>query len=133
MADAVATTEIEDGGRFFIAQFTNTSDGTGESAVTKIDASALAGTNKGRVCTGVRINKIWWRTVGMSVRIQWDATTDVAAWDCKTDDTGFVDFSSFDGLQNYAGTGKTGDVKFTTTGHGSGDVYVIVMECIKDF
>ena len=34
MADAVATTEIEDGGRFFIAQFTNTSDGTGESAVT---------------------------------------------------------------------------------------------------
>jgi len=84
-------------------------------------------------CTAVRINKIWWRTVGMSVRILWDATTDVAAWDCKIDDTGFIDFSSFDGLRNYSGSGKTGDVQFTTTGHTSGDVYIITVECIKDF
>ncbi len=133
MADAVSTTLIEDGSRFYTAQFTNTSDGTGEAAVTKIDVSGLAKTNHGLTCTAVRINKIWWRTVGMSVRILWDATTNVAAWDCKTDDTGFVDFSSFDGLRNYSGSGKTGDVLFTTTGHGSGDVYVIVIECIKDF
>ena len=96
MADAVSTTLIEDGSRFYTAQFTNTSDGTGEAAVTKIDVSGLAKTNHGLTCTAVRINKIWWRTVGMSVRILWDATTNVAAWDCKTDDTGFVDFSSFD-------------------------------------
>ena len=133
MADAVATTVIGDGSRFYTAMFTNTSDGTGESAVTKIDVSGLASTNQNRACTAVRINKIWWRTVGMSVRILWDATSDVAAWDCKTDDTGFIDFSSFDGLRNYSGSGKTGDVQFTTTGHGSGDVYVIVLECIKDF
>ena len=124
MADAVATTVIEDGSRFYTAQFTNTSDGTGESAVTKIDVSALAETNHGLSCSAVRINKIWWRTVGMSVRILWDA---------KTDDTGYIDFSTFDGLRNYSGTGKTGDIQFTTTGHGSGDVYIIVVECIKDF
>ena len=133
MADAVSTTVIEDGSRFYVAQFTNTSDGTGEAAVTKIDVSALAATNKGRSCSAVRINKIWWRTIGMSVRILWDATTDVAAWDCKIDDTGFIDFSSFDGLRNYSGSGKTGDVQFTTTGHSSCDVYIITIECIKDF
>ena len=83
MADAVTTTVIEDGSRFYIAQFTNTSDGSGESAVLKIDVSGLAKTNNGLSCSGVRITKIWWRTVGMSVRILWDASTDVAAWDCK--------------------------------------------------
>jgi hypothetical protein len=133
MADAVSTTVIEDGARFYTAQFTNTSDGSGESAVTKIDVSGLAKTNHNRSCSAVRINRIWWRTVGMSVRILWDATADVAAWDCKIDDTGYIDFSSFDGLRNYAGSGKTGDVQFTTTGHSNGDVYVILVECIKDF
>ena len=83
MADAVSTTVVQDGSRFYVAQFTNTSDGSGESAVTKIDVSALAANNKGEACTGVRINKIWWRTVGMSVRVLYDATSDVAAWDCK--------------------------------------------------
>ena len=133
MADAVSTTVIDDGSRFYVAQFTNTSDGSGESAVTKIDVSALAQTNLGNACTAVRINKIWWRTVGMSVRILWDATADVAAWDCKIDDTGFIDFSSFDGLRNYSGSGKTGDVQFTTTAHTNGDVYIITIECIKEF
>ena len=132
MADAVSTTVIEDGSRFYVAQFTNTSDGSGESAVLKIDVSGLAKTNHGLSCSGVRITKIWWRTVGMSVRILWDASTDVAAWDCKTDDTGYIDFSSYDGLRNYASS-PTGDVRFTTTGHGSGDVYVINLECIKEF
>ena len=132
MADAVSTTVINDGSRFYTAQFTNTSAGTGESAVLKIDASGLSGTNHGLACTGLRITKIWWRTVGMSVRILWDASTDVGAWDCKTDDTGYLDFSTFDGLRNYASS-PTGDIRFTTTGHGSGDLYVIVLECIKEF
>ena len=132
MADAVSTTVINDGSRFYTAQFTNTSDGSGESAVLKIDASGLSGTNHGLACTGLRITKIWWRTVGMSVRILWDASTDVGAWDCKTDDTGYLDFSTFDGLRNYASS-PTGDIRFTTTGHGSGDLYVIVLECIKEF
>ena len=133
MADAVSTTVIEDGSRFYTAQFTNTSDGTGESAVVKIDVSNLAKTNHGLSCTGVRITKIWWRTVGMSVRVLWDATSNVAAWDCKTDDTGYIDFSTFDGLRNYSGSGKSGDVLFNTTVHGSVDVYFITIECIKEF
>ena len=35
MADAVTTTTIQDGDRIAVIQLTNTSDGTGESAVTK--------------------------------------------------------------------------------------------------
>ena len=53
MADAVTSTTIVDDDRKAIIQLTNTSDGTGESAVTKIDVSALA-TRKGdgATCTG---------------------------------------------------------------------------------
>ena len=42
MADAVTSTTIVDDDRKAIIQLTNTSDGTGESAVTKGDVSALA-------------------------------------------------------------------------------------------
>ena len=42
MADAVSTQVLLDGERQYIAKFTNISDGTGESKVTKIDVSALA-------------------------------------------------------------------------------------------
>ena len=42
MADAVATQIIIDGDRNVVQKFTNVSDGTGESAVVKVDVSALA-------------------------------------------------------------------------------------------
>ena len=41
MADAVTTQVLEDGERLYIAKFTDISDGTGESAVLKIDVSTL--------------------------------------------------------------------------------------------
>ena len=58
MADAVNVSTIQDGGRTAIFYLTNTSDGTGEDAVTKIDVSALAASADGDACTGVRIQKI---------------------------------------------------------------------------
>ena len=42
MADTVTSQTIEDGPRTAIFAFTNVSDGTGESAVTKIDVSSLS-------------------------------------------------------------------------------------------
>ena len=42
MADAVTATTVEDGPKKAIFYCTNTSDGTGESAVTKVDVSALS-------------------------------------------------------------------------------------------
>jgi|TARA_R110000796_G_scaffold48269_2_gene115807 hypothetical protein len=134
MADAVTSTTIQDGNRIAIVQLTNTSDGTGESAVTKVDVSALAAnTANGQTCTGVKLGKIVYSTFGMSVKLLWDATTDTICWDLNSDYTTDEDFTGFGGIQNTSGTGKTGDINLTTTGASSGDSYVIVLTLIKDY
>ena len=133
MADAVASQTLLDGERLFIAKFTNISDGTGESAVVKIDVSTLNPNAFNLACNGVKINKIWSTTHGMEVRILWDATTDVFDWQIPQNSNYLMDFSSFGGLQNNGGAGVTGDVLFTTSDASSGDMYTIVIECIKTY
>ena len=56
MADAVTSQTILDGERLFIGKFTNLSDGTGETAVVKIDVSTLNRNAAGQACNGVKIN-----------------------------------------------------------------------------
>lgn len=131
MADAVTTQTLMDGERLFVGKFTNISDGTGESAVKKIDVSALSANAAGRACTGVKINKAWVQTSGMGVDVLWDATTDVVAETIPADQLIDMDYSSFGGLPNNAGTGVTGDVMFSTVGASSGDRYTIILECLK--
>ena len=133
MADAVASQTILDGERLFIAKFTNISDGTGETAVVKIDVSTLAVNSFGLACNGVKINKIYGTTHGLDVRILWDATTDVFAWQIPQNSNYLMDFSSFGGIPNNAGAGSTGDVLFTTADASSGDMYSIVLECLKTY
>jgi hypothetical protein len=133
MADVVASQTLLDGERLFIGKFTNISDGTGETAVVKINPSTLSVNAYGRACNGVKINKIWSTTHGMEVRILWDATTDVFAWMIPQNTNYFMDFSSFGGLQNNAGTGVNGNVLFTTADASSGDMYTIVIEGIKTY
>ena len=133
MADAVASQTLLDGERLFIAKYTNISDGTGETAVNKIIVSNLAKNAAGLACNGVKINKIYATTHGMEVRILWDATTDVFAWMLPQNTNYLMDFSSFGGLQNNGGTGVTGNVAFTTVDASSGDMYTIVLECIKTY
>ena len=133
MADAVASQTLLDGERLFIAKFTNISDGTGETGVVKIDVSTLNPNAFSLACNGVKINKIWSTTHGMEVRILWDATTDVFAWQIPQNSNYLMDFSSFGGLQNNGGAGVTGDVLFTTSDASSGDMYTIVLECIKTY
>ena len=134
MADAVTSQTIQDGARHVIMSFTNVSDGTGESAVKKVDVSALGSDPvTGTACSGVAIQSIWFSTMGMSVKLLWDATTNTICWDLRehSDD---VDFSYMGGLQNTAAaSGKTGDIALTTTGHSAGDSYVIVITVIKEF
>jgi hypothetical protein len=135
MADAVTSTTIQDGNRIAVIQLTNTSDGTGESAVTKVDVSALsANTANGQACTGVKLGRIVYSTFGMSVKLLWHATTNTICWDLNSDYTTDEDFTGFGGIQNTAAaSGKTGDIKLTTTGHASGDSYVIVLTLIKEY
>jgi hypothetical protein len=133
MADAVTSQTILDGERLFIGKFTNISDGTGESGVVKIDVSALNANASGLACNGIKINKIWAQTVGMSIDILWDATTDLLCETVPENQFYLMDYSSFGGLPNNAGTGKTGDVLFTTVGAAAGDRYTIVIEGIKTY
>ena len=133
MADVVASQTLLDGERLFIGKFTNISDGTGETAVVKINPSTLSVNAYGRACNGVKINKIWSTTHGMEVRILWDATTDVFAWMIPQNTNYLMDFSSFGGLQNNGETGVNGNVLFTTVDMSAGDMYTIVIECIKTY
>ena len=132
MADAVNSQTLFDGLSQAVMKFNNVSDGTGETAVLKVDVSALAANNVGKECTGVSIRKITALLNGMSVNILWDATTDVSAiilapgmYTLNFDETAI--------LGNNAGTGKTGDIMFTTIGASSGDTYSIILEMIKTY
>ena len=134
MADAVATQTIQEDGKFAIFRFSNTSDGTGESAVTKIDVSTLSpDPMTDKACSSVSIQYIWYVTVGMGVKILFDAASDVLAWEINADWGDSIDFTSFSGIPNNAGAGKTGDIAFTTVGAGSGDTYNIIMQVKKSY
>ncbi len=133
MADAVTSQTILDGERLFIGKFTNISDGGGESGVIKIDVSALNPSAAGNACNGVKINKIWAQTLGMAVDILWDATTDLICETIPENQFYLMDYSSFGGLPNNAGAGKTGDVLFSTVGAAAGDRYTIIIEAIKTY
>tara|TARA_R100000664_G_C2678430_1_gene87485 strand:- start:166 stop:573 length:408 start_codon:yes stop_codon:yes gene_type:complete len=131
MADAVTSQTIIDGERNCVMKFTNVSDGTGESAVAKVDVSALASNAAGVACSEVRVMRVSHAIVGMSVQMFLDATSNVLLMELAESSNGHMEFKDFGGLPNNAGSGKTGDILFTTKGHSSGDTYSIVLEMVK--
>jgi hypothetical protein len=133
MADNVTSQTILDGERLFIAKYTNISDGTGETAVVKVDVSTLNPNIFGYACNGVKINKIWMAAHGMEVRILWDANVNLLAWQVTSNGPYLMDFSSFGGLSNNAGTGSNGDIAFSTHDASAGDTYTVILECIKTY
>lgn len=132
MADAVTSQILVDGTQRAVFKFTNISDGTGESGVVKIDVSALS-PFQGEPCTGVSIQRVDAMTAGMGLNLLWDATTDVVALTFGEADFISLDFSRFGGITNNAGSGKTGDLLFTTVGAASGDRYTVVIEVLKSY
>ena len=131
MADAITSQTIIDGERNCVMKFTNVSDGTGESAVAKVDVSALASNAAGVACSEVRVMRISHAVVGMSVQLFFDATSNVLLAELAESSNGHMEFQDFGGIPNNAGSGKTGDILFTTKGHSSGDTYSIVLEMVK--
>ena len=137
MADAVTSQTLIDGDRFAVMKFTNISDGTGEDAVTKVDVSSLqplgSNTASQKTCTGVVIERIWWQCIGMKVQILFDASSDAFCIELGENQSGNHDYSLFGGLTNNAGSGKTGDINFTTVGHSSADTYTIILYMRKEY
>jgi len=132
MADTFTEKVIEDGPRKLVKSFAYTYVDTGQSAVMAVDVSALSTHQDGTACSNLRITKIWFSTIGLSVKILWDASTDTLVTELPSGYQGDFDFTSFGGLVNTASS-PTGDLRFTTVGHGAADTYTIVLECIKEF
>lgn len=120
-ADAVTiSTQTLNSHRAVIA-FTNISDGTGESAITKVNLAGLPGAP-----ASVKILDIKWITSGMDVRVLFDHSTDDHAMTLSG--YGEMDFNHFGGLKDPGSTGGTGNILFTTVGHTTGDSYTVVIE-----
>ena len=133
MADAVTSQTLMDGERLAIMKFTNISDGTGETAVTKVNVANLVNSGSGKACTGVIVNKITSVCHGMEVRMYWDASTDVPFF-MSTINTNYEnDFSSISGITNNSGTGKNGNIVFSTADASAGDTYTVVLEMVKTY
>ena len=129
MVDTVTTQILRDGRRNLVMKFTNISDGSGESAVTKVDVSSLSESP-----ARVRITRIDYTTAGIGLDILWDADTDVLALTIPQDMSDSIDYRWFGGVTNNAGAGRTGDIKFSTNNSPlAGDRYTVVLHMIKGY
>jgi hypothetical protein len=137
MADLTTSTKIIDNTRECIFAFQyQYVDGGNESAVSKIDVSALAANANGVACTGIRIVECHWILHGMTVELLADADTDIIILHLAEDQQGYQTFEKFGGLPTSSGYGAngTGDIKFTTTGAGAaGDAYQVIIRGIKQY
>jgi len=125
MADSVQTNVIFDGTRRKTIQIQNYSDGTGESAVVKVDASADADADY------YSIQEIQYDIGGFSnVVLYFDATTDDEAVTLPTG-SGLKKFSRFGGLVDPKSTGYTGDILLTTNGAAANATYDIMIHLKK--
>lgn len=126
MADAVRTiVQVSEGGRYYVANFTNISDGTGETAVKKVDSSTLKN-SLGAVPTKLKIVDVTWVIQGFTgVRLLWDHTTDDVA--CLLAGSGRRDYSKVSGLQDPGSAGADGSLLLTTNGAVSGATYDITV------
>jgi hypothetical protein len=132
MADTVDTLTVFSGTRKRVVRYTNVSDGTGESAVNKLDISTLTGPN-GLAPTSVKIMEILWSIQGFtSVRLFWDHTTDdeIAV---LGPGNGYADYTAVGGLMDPKSSGDTGDIFLTTAGTTSGNTYdITIVYQLKD-
>ena len=138
MADAVTSQTIIDTEKRVVMKFTNLSDGNGESAVKKVDVSALNSHPDGTACSQVTIDQIWYDIGGMRLTIFFAASTNVAALvlggsAAAGNVQGHLDFRSFGGLKNTEASGVDGDVALTTLHHTNKDAYTIVLELNKSY
>lgn len=134
MADTVAARVLAQSTTHIIVHLTSISDGTGESAVVKVDKSTLTSA-AGIEPVSLDIEKVIWNCDGMAARILWDHTTDDFAFalsgsgsvDFRAGDLGLSPVPSPGILADPRSSGGTGDILLTTTGHSSGDTYNIVL------
>lgn len=125
MADAVTATKLYESAadKRCVLLLTSVSDGTGESAVVKLDISGLPATAP----SAVRIHKIKWCIKTMSVRLLFDHTTDDEVLVLSGD--GSFEFPhKVARLDDPASAGGSGDLLLTTVAHAANATYSILIE-----
>lgn len=133
MADVVTTQILKDHAKGYAIKLTNISDGTGETNVIKVDASALVA-NTALGAERLTITKLFWSvasgtsaTMSPRVTLSWagSANTIIAT----LTGSGYWDLTS--GGQcpfiNNA-SAPTGDILLTTTGFTANAAYTVVVE-----
>ena len=137
MVDVVTSqTLVDTSGTKTVIKMTNISDGSGETLVTKMDASALTFMTEDATKT---VAKIWWSintTNGKSgVELLWagSGTSAANATIGFFSGTGYHDyFTSGNSISNNAtltaNTSPAGDILLSTKGFVSGDNYTIILE-----
>ena len=129
MADAVKTILVEETLDRYIVHLSNISDGTGESAVIKVDKSTLLAKD-GAEPASLDIESCRWNVQGFaSVRILWDHTTDDVAM--AMSGSGYEEYANpkvlsvGSALDDPRSAGGAGDILLTTNGGASGSTYDI--------
>jgi len=131
MADAVDTQVMVNGQNRYVARFTNLSDGTGESTVTKVDRSALTGPDGVNAPAKLVIEELDWNVQGFTyVSLLWDDGTDQQI-DLLSGDS-YRDYRHLGGLvpddhTDQVATPANGDIILTTAGLTSGNTYDITV------
>lgn len=129
MADTVTSRVLFNGTVDYIVQITNRSDGTGESAVVKIDKSTLVGPG-GAEPSKLRVKYICYDCNGMGAKLYFDRSSGTTVLAELGSGHGVLNYCPAGGLDD-VGSGNTGDVLLTTYGHTSGDSYNIILHCEK--
>jgi hypothetical protein len=128
MADIVTTQTIADTtGVKFVVKLTNSSDGTGETLVKKVDASELTFMSEDG---NRKISKIWYsiNTANnkSAVELIWDGTTNATA--LSLSGNGYWDLRPAGNEIPNNATAPTGDVLLSTKNFANGDNYTIIVE-----
>lgn len=129
MADTVQVSVTNDGPKNYVVRLQNTSDGTGESAVVKVDASAITGpTGMGSV-DHFSVKSISGNIAGFTaVNLFFDAT---ANDELTTLGPGDINFDFNPPMPDPQSTGSTGDILLSTVGAAAGDTYDLTLHLIK--
>ena len=126
MANVISTQILEDGERNATVKITGVLDASNASVTTIVDPASYS-----PVPTQFRIDQIDYAMSGaLQIRLFWDATADVDILPIAG--RGTMNFKSFGGLLNNAGSGKTGKIQLSTNGWTSGtEVFSIVLRLVK--
>jgi hypothetical protein len=130
MANVFTSQILMDGEQKVVVHCVGTLDTSDLAATTILNMSTLKATNP--LSTQLRIDRMVWDVEPtLTVAVLWDATADVAAYQCTS--WGELDARKYGGLQNNAGAGKTGNIQLSTQGWAASGVlqFAITLECTK--